>query len=64
METVIYNKLRLCKNVKEKNDTLKKLIKNDIQIRQTLEEGLRKDDILEQKQESIGFKPKKKSKNS
>jgi hypothetical protein len=37
MQTVISHKLLLCKNLKEKNETLKKLIVNDIDIRQNVE---------------------------
>ncbi len=45
METVISHQLMLCKNLKEKNDTLKNLIKGDIEIRQTAEEFNRKDNF-------------------
>ena len=39
VESMMMNTLANCKNVKEKNDTLKKLIKNDFDIRvQKLEE--------------------------
>jgi hypothetical protein len=47
METVIEHKLKLCKNVKEKNEALKNLIKGGIEIRQTAEEFNKQDDLEE-----------------
>lgn len=47
MEAVISHKLNLCKNIKEKNDTLKNLIKGDLEIRQTVEEFNRNNEFVE-----------------
>lgn len=63
MQTVISHKLLLCKNLKEKNETLKKLIVNDIDIRQNVEQiGIGDDLFPEIKTEATGFKSKKKVK--
>ena len=62
MGTVIAHQLKMCKNMKEKNDTLKTLIKGDIEIRQTAEQFNKREDFEDNDAKPVGFKPKKKIK--